>query len=112
MMDTAYPRVAADVSFDGRYFRYGPYRYDRLTDAVAYAELERAQGRPLPQAPRPMGPVVDLRGWDAAAARALGVTFDGKRFLFDSYRYDRSQDALAYARLQRARQRQSALIDF
>ena len=109
-MDMAYPVVAADVCFDGRHYRYGPYRYDQLTDAVAYADLERVQGRPLPPVARATGPAIDLKGWDAPAAQALGVTFDGKRFRFDSYRYDRSQDALAYAHLQLTRRRQK-LID-
>jgi hypothetical protein len=30
-----------DVTFDGRYYRYSDYRYDRLADAVNYARLKR-----------------------------------------------------------------------
>jgi hypothetical protein len=29
------------VTFDGKYYRYGSYRYDRLADALCYAESEQ-----------------------------------------------------------------------
>jgi hypothetical protein len=29
----------------------------------------------------------------------LGVTFDGRQYRFQDYRYDRLEDAIAYARL-------------
>jgi hypothetical protein len=32
-------------------------------------------------------------------AAALGVTFDGRQFRFSGFRYDRVEDAVAYARL-------------
>jgi len=101
-MDTAKSGTPAEVTFDGHYYRYGPYRYDRREDAVAYADLERAQGRAPRPALRPIEPATDPSG-DAPAAEALGVTFEGKRFHFDDYHYDRCEDALAFARLQRIR---------
>lgn len=47
------PAVPADaarlhalaVGFDGRQYTFGGYRYDRLEDAVAYAELLRSRSR-------------------------------------------------------------------
>jgi hypothetical protein len=32
------------IRFDGRQYRYRDYRYDRLDDAVAYAELQLKRG--------------------------------------------------------------------
>lgn len=47
----------ADISFDGRQYRYETYRYDRREDAIAYAELDRARRAASPQAPsRGSGP--------------------------------------------------------
>jgi len=38
-----------------------------------------------------------------AAASALGISFDGRAYHYASHTYDRLADALAYARLDRAR---------
>lgn len=38
-----------------------------------------------------------------AAASALGISFDGRAYHYESHTYDRLADALAYARLDRAR---------
>lgn len=105
MQDTPIPTLAAGVSFDGRAYRYGGYCYDRLADAVAYSELERVRGAAAPTAaPFPnIASVIDLTGWDADAAKGLGVTFDGKVFRYLQYRYDRFADACAYADLDRRR---------
>ena len=104
MEDTPIPTLAAGVSFDGRAYRYGEYRYDRLAD-VAYSELDRARGAaaataaPLADA----SSLIDLTDWDADAATRLGVSFDGKVFRYLEYRYDRFADACAYAELDRLR---------
>lgn len=104
MEDTPIPTPVAGVSFDGRAYRYGEYRYDRLADAVAYSELDRARGAAAPTAALPnAAAVIDLTGWDAEAATRLGVTFDGKVFRYLEYRYDRFADACAYAALDRLR---------
>lgn len=105
MQDTPIPTLAAGVSFDGRAYRYGEYRYDRLVDAVAYSELQhgRAAAAPIPASVPNAASVIDLTGWDADAATALGVTFDGKVFGYLQYRYDRFTDACAYADLDRRR---------
>jgi len=38
-----------------------------------------------------------------AAASSLGISFDGRAYHYESHTYDRLADALAYARLDRAR---------
>lgn len=105
MQDTPIPTLAAGVSFDGRAYRFGEYRYDRLEDAVAYSELERtrAAAAPVAAALPNAASVIDLTDWDADAATGLGVTFDGKFFRYLAYRYDRFADACAYADLDRRR---------
>lgn len=98
-------RTDGGVSFDGRAHRYGGYRYDRLADAVAYMELERARRgaapnvTPIPNA----ASVIDLTGRDADAAMLLGVSFDGKVFRYLEYRCDHFADGCAYAVLDRHR---------
>lgn len=80
-------------------FLYRQYRYERLVDAVNYAELER--GKIDYQAE-----VNVLPAWVPSAApthgdwrvmKELGVTFDGQRYHFLNYRYDRFQDAINQA---------------
>ena len=39
----------------------------------------------------------------------LGITYNGRTYRYDQYRYDRLGDAVSYARLQRARQGAEAL---
>lgn len=89
-----------NVRFDGRAYRYGPYCYDVLKDALAYARLD--QGRPG----CPAVPSDDLPVWTPPAMPTdaeqqqmdlLGITFDGRHYHYQSYRYDRLADALDYA---------------
>ncbi|HZX32307.1 MAG TPA: hypothetical protein VFF03_13230 [Rhodocyclaceae bacterium] len=92
------------IGFDGRCYRYREYRYDRLADALRYAELDSARsGRPPLQAPgewlAPHRPTAE----DREVMASLGIAFDGKHYLYDGYRYDRCGDAVAYARLKSAR---------
>jgi hypothetical protein len=87
------------IGFDGRHYQYRDYHYDRLSDALNYAELE--SGRPGWQAPN------ELPLWlephhptaaEEAVMTELAVTFDGKYYLYDGYRYDRCIDAINYAK--------------
>ena len=75
-------------------------RYDRFTDAVDYARLDRS---------RPFGdlgvddsalpePVPLPSPAEVVLMRSLGITFAGGVFHWREYRYDRLADALAYAR--------------
>lgn len=80
-------------------FLYRQYRYENLTDAVNYAELERgkidyqAEVNVLPAWLPPTPPT----NGDWRAMKELGITFDGKRYHFLGYRYDRFQDAINHA---------------
>ncbi len=87
------------IAFNGVQFVYHDFKYDRLPDAVAYAELEAARGdgqaavtnpaawldRPLPSAA------------DREVMKQHGVSFDSWRYRFQDYRYDRLADAVSYA---------------
>ncbi|MBK7900402.1 MAG: hypothetical protein KA603_10705 [Azonexus sp.] len=88
------------IAFDGHQFVYHDFKYDRLPDAVAYAELEAARGEG-------QAPVTNLEAWHdrpvpSAAERVimqpLGIRFEGWRYRYHIYRYDRLADALNYAR--------------
>jgi hypothetical protein len=90
------------VAFDGRNYRYKEYRYDLLSDALKYAQLDRSrptyraevdiQAPPL-KAEKPVE--AELRLMDE-----FGITFDGKYYRYDEYRYDHFADAIKYAQLQ------------
>jgi hypothetical protein len=89
------------VGFDGRFYRYADYRYDRRSDAVDYARLDLAR-------PTPVAAARTARTWPVCAPtfpqepgllEALAVTHDGRYFRYGTYRYDRWQDAVAYAQL-------------
>lgn len=93
------------VAFDGRSYWYRQYHYDLLDDALAYARQDMS---------RPIGPAESEghRHWQQADApnaatlllmTQLGITFDGKYYRYDDYRYDRFIDAINYARLIRSR---------
>ena len=98
-------RQAAElcITFNGRHYGYRGYRYDRFSDAVDYARLDRScpfgelgvddsahlESFPLPNAA------------ELVVMRALGITFVDGVFHWREYRYDRLADAVAYAGLVR-----------
>jgi hypothetical protein len=98
-----------DISHVGRSYRFRSYRYDNLDDAVRYARLVKARSsRGLPedcetftQAARddeqPPG------ASDRKTMALLGVSYVAGRYAYESFRYDRLADALAYARRQQHR---------
>jgi hypothetical protein len=98
-----------DIRYNGRYFRFRGYRYDRLEDAVAYARLERSRAlqgwvQTVPSegggdTDAPVSPSV----CDRVEMEALGVSFESGRYVFQGFHYDHLRDALAYARLQSER---------
>jgi hypothetical protein len=87
------------VAFDGRYYRYKEYRYDILSDALNYAQLDRSRptyrAEPYIQPPRvePEQPT-DEEQWLMVE---LAITFDGKCYCYGGYRYDHFVDAINYA---------------
>lgn len=93
--------AAIGVGFDGRFYRYRAYRYELCSDAVAYAELDRYK-------PQYRERVIQSAPWKKTIAptdsehrvmNALGITFDGKYYRYESYRYEHCADAASYAAL-------------
>jgi hypothetical protein len=96
------------VRYNGGHYFFQGYRYDRLEDAVAYARLERGRAsHGLAEEPESAPAHAHEAAFPVAAERsqmqAFGVSFEAGRFVYKSFRYDRLKDALAYARLDRAR---------
>ena len=87
------------ISFNGTQYLYREYKYDRITDAIAYAEHDvMREGRP----PAVSSAVEWLdRPVPSAADREQmtlhGISFDGWRYRYRDYRYDRLSDAVSYA---------------
>ncbi|WP_338758962.1 hypothetical protein [Massilia sp. METH4] len=92
--------LALEVTFDGHHYHFRQYRYEHLDDALRYARSQHAK----PGYERDASFVPQwLPEWtpDAAqraAMRELSIGFDHGRFSVGPYRYDRLEDALAYAR--------------
>lgn len=92
------------VGFDGRHYRYRDYRYDRLADAINYARLEQARsGEKAPAGQPEWAEPLQPTDAERRLMAELGITFDGRAYIYDGYRYDHCQDAANYARLKRAR---------
>jgi len=90
------------ISFNGTQFVYRDFKYDKLTDAVAYAELDRSRtGAHLTASPpeawleRPVPSASDDQ-----LMKQYGISLDGGRYRYRDYRYDRLGDAMNYARSQ------------
>lgn len=94
-------RLMAELSitWDGRSYHYGPFRYERLEDAVAYARLERERSiaRVTPRANMLQPPSEEQRRAMADAQ----ITYADGVYRFGGHSYERLDDALAYARLRR-----------
>lgn len=87
------------IAFNGTQFVYRDFKYDRLSDAVAYAELDcaREHNSPLPSPTgdwiaRPL-PNTD----DQALMKQYGIFFEDWRYRFHEFRYDHLSDAVNYA---------------
>lgn len=90
------------ITYDGRHYHFGRYRYERLSDAAAYARKARTRRlvgeevsglRAAPMLPVP----------DAAQRQlmdSLTISYRDGMFHLFGYRYDRLADAVEYARLQ------------
>ncbi|HVJ63180.1 MAG TPA: hypothetical protein VM555_10770 [Tahibacter sp.] len=89
------------VGFDGRHYQYNGYRYDRLADAIAHVALTRTR----PSLLEPKGPYSPERSAEPPTARdretmaSLGIVAIGSAYRWRAFRYDRLEDAVAYATL-------------
>lgn len=95
-----------DISSDGTHFLFSGYRYSKLGDALNYARLVRER------------PELPSRGHAVVAGRAVTVPSQAARqrmaeygivmvagtFRLGEFRYDRLEDAVAYAQLIAERQ--------
>lgn len=92
-----------DVTFDGRSYQYQEYRYDILSDALRYAQLDRSKPTYRPGTDIQASPLKAKEPVEAEQRLMdeLGITFDGKYFHYGEYRYDHFADAIKYAQLKR-----------
>lgn len=87
------------ISFNGAQFTFRDFKYDRLRDAMAYAELDSQRAGNLPAASLPEA----WLGWpfpgveDEALMKLHGIRLEGCRYRYRGYLYDRLADALSYA---------------
>jgi hypothetical protein len=88
----------------GQHYFYDGYRYDRLSDAIAYAQLVRGQTRrrPAPTSLMQFELIEPPTESDRELMAELSITFENGRFVFQSFQYDRLVDAVSYARFQRS----------
>ncbi len=92
---------ALGIAFDGRAYWYGRYRYEALRDAIDYATPDRSRPSHRDEMPlsHPREEPARPTGNQRQAMAELGVTFDGRHYRYDVYRYDRCADVTSYARL-------------
>ena len=89
------------IYYDGRYYRYNGYRYDRLEDAIAYAELMQSRQStelgPDPFTPADSLPPPSASDWELMAA--WSISFTAGVYTYREFHYDHLADAVNYARL-------------
>ena len=94
---------AHSIHYDGRRYRYNGYRYDRVADAVAYAELmqsrQSTRAGPDPFTPDDIVPSPSASDRDIMAA--LSISFRAGVYAYREFRYDHLADAVSYAYLDR-----------
>jgi hypothetical protein len=93
--------LAFEITFDGRQYVYGPYRYDRLADAVNYARLQlsRPSSNASETPPRVSIPCERPTVSQTKLMSELGITFEAGVYRLGDYRYDHLDDAVEYARI-------------
>ncbi|HUQ76178.1 MAG TPA: hypothetical protein VM183_15745 [Burkholderiales bacterium] len=90
-------RLMADfsITFNGRHYQYGRYRYRLLTDAVTHAQRERARISGAEVPPLPVAPAPNHAEYRLMTSR--GVTYEDGFYRLGDFRYGRLADALEYA---------------
>lgn len=82
-------RLMAELSIvrGGRHYFYDGYSYDRLSDAIAYAQLVRGQTRlPGSSSPASCESVGSPTASDLQLMKELSISFEAGRFLFEGFR--------------------------
>jgi hypothetical protein len=91
------------IHYDGRHYRYNGYRYDRLADAVSYAELMQSR-QPRQDDPGSLthdALVESPSASDRAVMAALSISFSAGVYGYSGFHYDRLADAVTYAQMPR-----------
>ena len=87
------------IAFNGVQFTYRDFKYDRLRDALAYAELDSLRPGHHPAASRQEDwierPIASIE--DQALMEQHGISLEGCRYRYQGYLYDRLADALSFA---------------
>lgn len=86
------------VSYDGRHYQFGQYRYDQVADAIHYAQRHPGEANDA----RPAAAPIEIP--DEAQRALMGsfdISFRDGLYHLGDYRYERLADAVAYARLRR-----------
>lgn len=91
--------MSLGISFNGTQFVCQEFKYDKLPDAISYAELITARDGVLPS-------VSCAADWlernvpneaDKVLMEKYGICFEDWRYKYQDYRYDRLADAVNYA---------------
>jgi len=91
------------IHYDGRHYRYNGYRYDRLAEAVSYAELMRSR-HPGTNDPGPLtheARVESPNASDRVLMARHSISFSAGVYGYSGFHYDRLADAVDYARMSR-----------
>jgi hypothetical protein len=96
-LDAERVRLMAEysITFNGRHYQYGRYRYRLLTGAVTHAQRERARISGADVAPLPVAPAPNHAEYRQMTAR--GVTYEDGFYRLGDFRYERLAEALEYA---------------
>ncbi len=88
-----------DISFNGRNFLYGNYRYEQLDDAIAYAQRAIPSDRAMTSRDAVTVETVEFPSPDQKLImRTLSISYRLGYYYWGPYRYERLRDAVAYAR--------------
>lgn len=92
------------ISFNGSQFACGEFKYDKLQDAIAYAELviSRDGGQPAVSGPAEWIERSGPTDIDQALMRKHGISFEQWRYKYQDFSYERLADAVSYATRQSA----------
>ena len=97
---------AFSIHYDGRYYRYNGYRYDRLAQAIAYAEHMQSRQSTEVMGAHPYTADDCIRSPSASDRETmapLAISFDRGVYAYREFRYDDLADAVNYARIDVAR---------
>lgn len=91
--------MSSGISFNGAQFVFQEFKYDKLPDALAYAELVTIRDGVHPSVSCPADWLE--RGvpneTDQVLMTKYGIIFEEWRYKYQDYRYDRLADAVNYA---------------